>query len=531
MRKNYFIPKKISIIILIILFVFLYGCNSDYPISISQDTYTYLPTHVSISEPQANERLSQVMSYLYEEDTVKYYFSETIDLTLRDKFINSQKYILNYLQAKGYIENIPSAMFYVLKEYNSRTESENSKAFFDIDDTLTYKQILITLQAYFGDFTNYGMLYGISNIISKELKWETDNPVVSTKNIIDFTEATSNLDYFDLTYPCFLEAYVGEVLPMIKAISIRLMTYLMKNEEVNYVVDVLNLQNESPDLYRLKASEMINNWLESIGSTTNVSARDTSISFTYGGNKTPLIISSDHAKYYLLNNFTEVRMDVTQIDYFHSDYFKLIEVIVNLELDMKASDEIFSDYMRPNDFFSVVLCSEAKVISESNSIAYYSEINQTAYSSSAIPISHEYLHYLTTPINEYNWQYESIAIYYNLDSSFERITSQNTMDARRYYESAETTALLEYLGRDFQNEDFPTFCDVFYVLNELNSVSASNPYAMISIANYVKNTYGDETLRKVFLQQNTIEEEISLSWQELIDEWNQWLIDQYSYLR
>ncbi|MDD4596220.1 MAG: hypothetical protein PHQ30_05895, partial [Candidatus Izemoplasmatales bacterium] len=75
-----------------------------------------------------------------------------------------------------------------------------------------------------------------------------------------------------------------------------------------------------------------------------------------------------------------------------------------------------------------------------------------------------------------------------------------------------------------------TYCDVVIVLNDLYDVNALNPFAMISITNYVKNTYGDATTIQIFLHQGTIENEISLTWEGLINQWHQWLVDTYGML-
>jgi hypothetical protein len=267
-----------------------------------------------------------------------------------------------------------------------------------------------------------------------------------------------------------------------------------------------------------------------IGSASLLTPRETAVAFAYGGNAVPLLIRSDHATYYLKSGFSECRLEVTGFDYFWSDYDDLWGAIRTIELDMEASDLIFKDPQKNYDPFSVVLCSEEDAMRVVNSVAYYSHVNHTAYSASVWPISHEYLHFLTTPAVGYDWQYESIAIYYNLSSYFEKMTTQYLIDELMAGNWEEKGPMLAFLGRNAQIGDYATYCDVFIIVHDYEEVNALNPYAMISISDYVYDTYGDETLRQIFLHQDTIQAEIGRTWPGLIEEWKQWLDDTYGYM-
>jgi len=465
-----------------------------------------------------------------EENDVEYLFSDTIAPNLRDEFINYHQILISYLETHQIFLD-DQIKNYIMEDYPSRTDKTFSKIFYDIEDSGTYMQILITLQFYFGDFTNYGMLFGLSNYIAEELGWETDVPIYSNNELVEFTELLGNQDYLDLTYPCFLPSYVTDKLPIIKAIASQLLRDLINQNGMAYVFEVLNRENESPTLFLTEITQIKNQWLSSIGSTARLTEREIAIRFQYGGLTSPMIVSAVHAKYYLLNDYSEANMDMMKIDYFKSDYSHLIEALTQIELDMRMSDQIYKDPERTYSPFSVVLCSEEITMNVANSIAYYSTSSHTAFSSSVWPINHEYLHYLTTPDVGYNWQYEAIVDFEDRSSYFMRKFYESFFEDMIFYDWDCLTIMQEYLGRDPQIDDFPTYCDIIITLNDENDVNALNPYVLISVPNYVLITYGQEVLQQIFLHQDTIEQEISLSWQELIDEWNLWLIDTYGYLR
>lgn len=523
--------------LILILSIFLSGCEKEVIVSeeekqvtISQESYIYEECSIKIKEPQSINNLSQSMKHFYSESSITYYFAETIEPKNRDEFINAQKYLIQYLQTSKLIDDFSSSKYYILGEYPSRSNSANKEAYFDITDRLTYKQILTTLQSFFGDEVNYGLLFGISNRIAFELGWETDIPNISQQEILTFTNSLSNDKYLFLDYPCFLEEYNSNNQEEIHVISFEVANYIFQNKATSSIIELLSLQQTSLSLFEYQWTEIINQWLLSIGSQTQILEKENPVAFSYGGTVSPLIIHTKHAHYYLLNDYEESQIREAEIDYFKTDYETLLFTIDTLENDMNDADLLFRDPEKSYSPYSIVLCSYEQTFSSSGAFAYYSSYNHTSYNSSVMAITHEYIHYLTTPSRNYNWQYESIAIYYNLPSYFQTISSNLHLDVIRSYQTPEAISLYNYLGKDFQAEDFPTYCDIHIVLYNYNQVNERNPYAMISVLNYVKNIYGDDIAKEIFLNQNRIEQEISLTWSELIDEWDQWLLDTYGYL-
>lgn len=510
----------------ILIFLFLTGCEKNViPV---QETYIYEPCSVTILEPQSKEILNQPIKYSYRENDNIYYFSETINIENRNTFINAQKQLFHQLVQLEYVDIDVPLTYYLLEEYPSRSDSNTSQMYLSSEDILSYKQVLTTLQTVYGDEANYGLLYGLSNLIAFDLGWETDIPDISKQDIISFVSLSENSIFFSLDYPCFLETYNKVNLDIVKSISIDVARYTLQHQSISYLVELFSLQNDSQMLFNEEFSDIINQWLLSIGSSTQFAPRKTLIAFSYGGTVSPLIIRTAHAVYYLYEDYEESQTMHAKIDYFKSDYQTLIFTIETLEKDMDNIDFQFKDPEKEYSPYSIVLCSYQQTYDFAGAFAYYSSWNHTSYNSSVMAITHEYVHYLTTPSIGYNWQYESVAIYYNLFSYFQSLSSTSELDAILQYQTPEAIALLEFLQRDFNSDDFPVYCDIVVLHRNIREVNAMNPFAMISIINYVKNEYGDEITKQIFLHQGTIEDEISLSWNELITGWSQWLDDTYS---
>ncbi|MFA5381490.1 MAG: hypothetical protein WC296_06115 [Candidatus Izemoplasmatales bacterium] len=499
-------------------------------IPIPEDTYSYESCYMMIKEPQAPNYLSQTLKYYYNDNGINYYFAEGIDSETRDRFINTQKVLVSYLQSSHYIETFPAMTYYLFEDYPFRAQSQNHKVYFGVEDTASYKQILVTLQSLFGESLNFGLLFGISNRLALEFGWGTDFPDVSLQDILNFANGEENDVFLALEYPCFLTDYIGSSLQLIKAASIRLVSYLFENETFSSIVELLNVQKESQLLFDGEWIEIINQWLSAIGSATQLTPRNNAIAFSNGGINAPLVFHTIHAKYYLFQDYSESQIWDAEIDYFKSSFSTLLFAVTTVEAGMDDLDLVFKDPNLTYAPFTIVLCTYQQAFDAAGAYAYYYPPTHTTYNSSVMAITHEYLHYLTTPSWEYNWQYESIAIYYNLPSYFQTMASNHELENISNHHTDASIALREFLGRDFVSTDFPTYCDVVIVLNDLYDVNALNPFAMISITNYVKNTYGDATTIQIFLHQGTIGNEISLTWEGLINQWHQWLVDTYGML-
>ncbi|HAU65905.1 TPA: hypothetical protein DCW61_01015 [Candidatus Uhrbacteria bacterium] len=482
-----------------------------------------------LREPRRSGFLPETDYLTCKEDGVEYHFDEDIAADTRETFIQSHQALISYLQDHQ-IFLLQSTRHIVLEDYASRSDSSNRKAFYAVEDTGTYMQILIALQSHFGDFTNYGLLYGISNYIAEELGWGIDITDVAEQDIVAFTEVTENQVFLDLSYPCFVSSYVGEALPMIQAVAGQFVRDLIDREGIAYAVDALRRENISPTMFLIEANDLKNDWLASIGSETRLTARELPIRFQYGGTTSPIIVSADHAKYYLMNDYAEVDLDVMGIDYFKSDYAHLIEAFYRIELDMQAADLVYKDPARTYQPLTVVLCNEEVAQSAANSIAYYSIPTTTAYSASVWPVNHEYLHYLSTPAVGYNWQYEAIACYGNIHAYFMRLYNQNFFDMMLAYGWEGLAELREHLGRDPGADDFPIYCEIYIAMTGDNAVTALSANALYSVPHYVRIIYGEEVMNRIFIHQNAIEAETGRSWQELIEDWQQWIIDTYGYL-
>lgn len=181
-----------------------------------QPTYTYEEVHRRVAEPYGSGflwngkvRQTTVGSHTYELDA-------SLSQDQRAQFIAAQEALCAHLEQQGI--STAGLTWRVLPDYVNRTESENGLAYVSFNTLGRWEQILTTLQAVLGDYTNYGYLYALANHTAGELGWvqeETAAAVITDPALLN------------LVYPCFDEAYTAaEDIAACKSLSLELLAGL-----------------------------------------------------------------------------------------------------------------------------------------------------------------------------------------------------------------------------------------------------------------------------------------------------------------
>ena len=100
-----------------------------------------------------------------------YVFSE--DESVANEFVNAQRTLVAYLRSQG--AHIDEMTYYGMDYGYSFSKSSKSSAYVSLSDIRSWQQVLVTLQTVWGDYTDYGYLFALSNAIAEELEWKTDD--------------------------------------------------------------------------------------------------------------------------------------------------------------------------------------------------------------------------------------------------------------------------------------------------------------------------------------------------------------------
>lgn len=183
-----------KIVIVLLLLILLCGCEK-------KQSYLYTESYQRIIVPMGSEYILQGNVYEASINGRVYEFQNTITEDERNAFIDAEEKICALLE-----ENNISTDGYrlvILKDGENFSSSAEKTAIFSQKSLRNWEQIITTLQAAMGDYTNYGYLYALSNSIAKDFKWVED----SVKETNWQESLFQNGTLMNLMYMCFDEKY------------------------------------------------------------------------------------------------------------------------------------------------------------------------------------------------------------------------------------------------------------------------------------------------------------------------------------
>ncbi|MBQ7871241.1 MAG: hypothetical protein IJ357_03785 [Oscillospiraceae bacterium] len=199
--------QRIAALGLVLALLLLTGCifpdfptqptETEAPETEPAPVYTYEKVYFAgLTEPMGHSLLLSSGAMETTANGHVYQFEPAISEEERVAFIQTQEALLSYLLEQGVDAGTVTCR--VLSDYTCRSDSENGVAYFGLDALNTWEQALVTLQTLWGDYTNYGYLYALSNRIAGALGWA----VKAGKAAPEVFEENPAL--LSLVYPCFI---------------------------------------------------------------------------------------------------------------------------------------------------------------------------------------------------------------------------------------------------------------------------------------------------------------------------------------
>lgn len=398
----------------------------------------------------------------------------------------------------------------------------------NISDLKTYKQILLTLQTIYGDFTNYGLLFGLSNTIAEELKFSTDNPKVSNDELTAFWNDNYNNFLSDLTYPCFITPYCDEEnIDIIKRTANLFTDYIYG---IDGSISLKELLSANCTDFESAFKEQMNGWFSSIGGSMKLIVKKVQIAFTVGGTSYPLVIKTLRAIYCIKDSFSELYKWIYQKDFFKDDYQTLVSTLLILESEMSEADRKLKVEGYDYGQYKVVL---EEVSSLADSYAYYYGRNSKTCSASITALMHEYIHHLTKMYGGGSWQHELIAAAMGSFNYYAKIFYFNIYTILAPENPLYDIAFELHTGREYSYfDDIFITVDIFAYLDERYELTVKAGTALTSFSTYLIKEYGEETFIK-FLTTNRYNPQAITGkiWNEMQADWIAWLESEYGYLK
>ena len=428
----------------------------------------------------------------------------TENTTQADNFINTQRTLLHFLKDCGMdLRNLR----YIVSDYeDSFSDSGKDTAYIAFSSTKTYRQVLATLHTLWGDYTDYGYVYAMANIIAEQLGWQTDSKIdIEAAVMNEFF--SSNPKAIDLQYPCFsLEFASEETVNQCKALSVHLF------DDIKWVTAL-----EKPiDIQLDEYYELVEAYAREVG----ISFARQTCGYAYRGEYLPLCINTTYAQLIVDRNYSDYS-SVIYGDYF-SDYASIYQTANIINNEITEAIELFGLEDRAGSISINWLSEESAKTQFGKPLVNHYESSMKKVNVTMIQgYLHEYYHHIEHLINPNLgrcWQSQAFCEIGRSHSwhslySIEKTMTQDEQWAALFY---------SFTGRSYQPgvDDYFEFYDILcYATNEYELDYYNGRNAVNSFTHYLIDLYGEDAISNLMLFPETVCDVTGKDWSELESEW------------
>lgn len=463
-----------------------------------------------------NENEKTEILIIYTEDGS--FVCMTTDETQADSFINAQRTLLHFLQNNGM--ELRELNYVAINFDDNFSESAKNNVYIALSSTETWQQVLVTLQALWGDYTDYGYVYAMANSIASYIGWETEALETAEKSAMDafFCE---NPQALNLLYPAFTERYATEeTVKYSKALSLDLFEHINLCDALKKPIETQLAEFE----------KLLQGYSEKIGASFS---RQT-CGYAYRGTYLPLCIQTTYATHIVDHGYTDCLGDMYGIyeDYF-SDYVTIYQTAEILDREIVEAVERFGleDCV---DNFSFNWLSEYSAMTKfaKRRVNKCYCLMQEACVTTVFSYLHEYYHYIEHLLNpdstgSHSWQSQAFCEIGNSHSQYALYAAEKTFT--QYSEAAEL--FYSFTGHTYRSgadDYFEANGITCYVLDEFSLDYRGSGPSVNSFTYYLIKNFGENVISDLMLFPDTVIEVTGKTWETLEDEWKQSIMDKYA---
>ena len=430
-------------------------------------------------------------------------FSSKVTKEERVRFISAQQKICDKLNANG-VET-KELNFFVLKDIESRAAGETHAVYIDLSQTESAIQVILTLQAIWGEYTNYGYLYALSDKIAQELfqcaKASPDQNIEVLR---------SSPEHLNLLYPSFTDEYASEEqIKAVKALS-------------SHILSTMN------DVFAGESAFC--QALDTYADTNGLSLIPTKCRFAYGGGNCSLKIKTAYLDIYLDSDYQGScqRTEQSIADDPLFNLSSMLKFLAHLDGELRIIREKFN--FSDSKLIPVYMTELSDKLASGADVSGWfipDGSNTRIEAESIYALSHEYVHYIdyridTDSNDDVNWCAESLACYFgNSVAYLSRLAIANSGD--------ESVLTLDDLSRII-GKQYESPLDEIRFQNIMNAHEENHRYSLISLYNgrlsfgdYFVQTYGEEAFIECMLAPQRTRSTLGLTIDEIVDGWCIWL--------
>lgn len=500
--------KRVVLILLLCVSLLFSSCEQSNPYQSCQ--YNYSSTNVMYSEqPDGTFAFIKEMSCL-EINGVTYAFEPSILSEERNSCVEITQRILEKIDYKKDIN-----IFVYSKETYSDTYIKDGNIYMceQLWDSPQY--ISCILMGLFGEFCNYGLVYGYSNYLLSLL----NNDKIEQMDFIWDEKTDPSL--LDLNLLCFNSSFASqENIAKTQKIASAFVLYYI---DVYGIDDFYDLLISSGDI---EQSIEFREELTLFYSLKGINYTPTCILYTWGGHSYDYIARGEYAFFFVGKNWRDELDNLNPLTYdgfLHQNYQ---EVKAFFEINIRQMNQYQSlfGFDRYNNDLCVYFTNSKQFSQES----YYQSQTHSIFLKHVDSLMHEYIHSITLDQiqNKTNWNTEGVARYFSYRYDHYGIPMLN-VDYNQDSDSKELQYVREYkenIGRDIdmaidyrEIENIAVFSRDLFDPNK-TYVSGS------SFVGFLVEQLGEQETIDLIFSENGLK---GASYSELVQDWSQYIKTKY----
>ena len=450
-------------------------------------------------------------------DYAVYYFDLSIDNQERNACIEATDRMLSCIDAEQPVPEIA-----VLKEefYDGVFVSGN-RLYLPPQPWDSVDYLAKVLLAGYGEWGNYGLAYGYADYLCK--KAGADNG--KTDSEAQETEANGLLpmsapELYDLNLLCFDEKFV---LPEDVEAS--------KNNARLLVEDYLSSHSEAEFLELLSASgteegmEQAKEAMEAIYAEKGVECDLTEIRYQLGGVAFDYGAACQYARFYIMKDWQDEYWQENSMlseNFLHENYEEVRAFFECNEQQMRQYQELFG-FENYNNDLPITFTNSKRLVDGS----YYLG-DHTIHLMFVSSLMHEYIHSLMFGHFDWEtfWKREGAASYFSF--KYDLYTFGFTNDDGDNSPIIWIQEYINTIGRPIGIQKI--FCELDHIV--VNAAGITDPnfsyQSASSFVGYLAEQYGEQAVISYICSDNEYSEEWGKSYEELVQDWNQYIEENYS---
>lgn len=442
------------------------------------------------------------------------FYCMTADKAQANDFIVAQRTLLRFLRTKGM--QIGERKYYATDYEDSFSKSNDDAAYIAFSAVRTWQQVLVTLQSIWGDYTDYGYVWALSNAIAQEMGWETaEVPAVEQASMDAFFVA--NPAAVNLLYPNFTTLYASqETVDHCQALSSQLLGSMDWNAAMAKSIE-----------------QQLESWYELVAHYANSISLDfdrQSIGYAYYSQRIPLRIKMQYTEHFVDATFSDSGDT-------YSDIFSNAVEIYNTAntLNEEISNAVACLSLQEKAGLLPVYWisgeSAAQRFSENFKLRYISAVDGLYVRYPSFYLFGYYQHLIAKSETNLgrSWQTNALGELGRSKSVFAQSSWAKTFQDYGY----PADLFYQCTGRNYTGsiEDYFEAMDVTCYIEENFALQATDPLAgSTSMGWYLVNLYGEAQTQQMLLGIQDVTAVTGKTWNELAAEWEQHIRDKYAHV-